>query len=515
MTNEELYYLPASELLKHIQAEKERLIKEKVIKKSKPLPSITEEEKPYNLPNGWEWVRLGELINYQHGYAFKSKEYAEEGYPIIRMGNLVGGKSVVFSSKNTIYYSEYGNEKIISQYQVKKNDLLICLTDMSPNREFLGNVAIYSENFISLLNQRVLKVNFIQNCVHVKLGQYILNSAIVREQLITKGSGSVQSNLSTDAVLNVKFPLPPLYIQDQIVQKLESLSEIKDSLLSHAESQLNYTKKMREALLQEAIRGELVPQDENDELASILLEKIKVEKEELRLSKNARKESAFPQIEDHEIPFEIPYHWKWIRLGEIGIYKKGPFGSALKKSLFVPKGEDTVKVFEQKNAIQKNITLGDYYISKDYFETSMTGFEVFSGDILVSCAGTIGETYVVPEDSEKGIINQALMKMNIVKSVDVNYFLYYFDFILKNTARESSKGSAIKNIPPFDVFKRLLIPIPPLAEQERIVTKLDELMTNCDLLETKAEEMKNYTSKLFEASLKEAFMPLNNNDEED
>ncbi|MGX2975701.1 restriction endonuclease subunit S, partial [Ursidibacter arcticus] len=143
-------------------------------------------------------------------------------------------------------------------------------------------------------------------------------------------------------------------------------------------------------------------------------------------------------------------------LDEIGVYKKGPFGSSLTKSMFIPKGENTIKVYEQKNAIKKDCEIGDYYISEKYFLENMQSFEVFPNDIIVSCAGTIGETFVMPENFEKGIINQALMKMNISKEICTEYFLIYFDYILKESAKLNSMGSAIKNIPPFSIFKSLL-----------------------------------------------------------
>ena len=148
--------------------------------------------------------------------------------------------------------------------------------------------------------------------------------------------------------------------------------------------------------------------------------------------------------------------------------------------MFVPKGSNAVKVYEQKNAIQKDASLGEYYITRQYYDEKMSGFRVESGDIIVSCAGTIGETYVMPENIELGIINQALMRMNIAESINLDYFLYYFDHVLKSNAKKSSNGSAIKNIPPFDVFKKMLFPVPPVEEQQRIVEKLNHILSEID-----------------------------------
>ena len=148
--------------------------------------------------------------------------------------------------------------------------------------------------------------------------------------------------------------------------------------------------------------------------------------------------------------------------------------------MFVPKGQNTVKVYEQKNAIQKNHTLGDYYITQKYFDEKMRGFTVSPGDIIVSCAGTIGETYVLPDNIEPGIINQALMKMTIYAPINIDYFLMYFDYVLKQSTKDYSNGSAIKNIPPFEIFKKLLLPLPPLNEQEKIIKRIRELNVLCN-----------------------------------
>lgn len=234
---------------------------------------------------------------------------------------------------------------------------------------------------------------------------------------------------------------------------------------------------LKNSILQWAIQGRLVEQRPEEGTAKELIDQIKAEKEQLIKDKKIKKEKPLPEVTEDEIPFDIPASWKWVRFGELGHYKKGPFGSALTKGMFVPKSENTIKVYEQKNAIQKNANLGEYYITNEYYNAKMKGFEVFPGDIIVSCAGTIGETYIMPEEFEKGIINQALMRMKLMPIVYVEYFLIYFDFILKKTAIKSSKGSAIKNIPPFEELKSYLVAMPPVEEQKRIVAKIEELMS--------------------------------------
>ena len=185
--------------------------------------------------------------------------------------------------------------------------------------------------------------------------------------------------------------------------------------------------------------------------------------------------------------------------------------------MFVPKSESTIKVYEQKNAIHKNTSLGDYYISKKYFETKMKSFEVFPGDIIVSCAGTIGETYILPKDIERGIINQALMRMKITDKINIGYFLMFFDHILKDEAAKSGKGTAIKNIPPFDVFKQFLIPLPPLNEQQLIVAEIVKIFAQIDLLEQNKTDLqtaiKQAKSKVLDLAIHGKLVSQDPNDE--
>ena len=200
---------------------------------------------------------------------------------------------------------------------------------------------------------------------------------------------------------------------------------------------------------------------------------------------------------DKEIPFEIPDGWEWCRLNDLALYRKGPFGSSLTKSMFVAKSTQSIKVYEQKNAIQKDCTLGDYYISKEKFET-MQSFVVKPNDIIVSCAGTIGETYLLPSDAPVGIINQALMRVTLFDLNMVEYWQIYFAYMLLNEAQMKGSGSAIKNIPPFEYLKAVLVPIPPLSEQNRLVERYNILLSLIGKYELEANKLNCLNQKVYD-----------------
>ena len=280
------------------------------------------------------------------------------------------------------------------------------------------------------------------------------------------------------------------------------------------------TKKLRQKILDLAIHGKLVPQDPNDEPASVLLERIKAEKERLikegkiKKSKKSTKASDTPHYEN--VPFEVPSSWVWCTLGDLAFYKKGPFGSSLTKAMFVPKSNDTYKVYEQKNAIQKDNTLGSYFITKEKYD-SLIGFAIQPYDIIVSCAGTIGETYVLPQNSQEGIINQALMLIRLYSREIEQFYLLYFDFILKEEAYKESKGTAIKNIPPFDVLKGFHIPLPPISEQQRILKEIEHWFSLIDIIERGKDDLqttiKQAKSKILDLAIHGKLVPQDPNDE--
>jgi len=200
---------------------------------------------------------------------------------------------------------------------------------------------------------------------------------------------------------------------------------------------------------------------------------------------------------DEEMPFEIPQGWEWCRLNDLALYRKGPFGSSLTKSMFVAKSNQSIKVYEQKNAIQKDYTLGDYYISKEKFET-MQSFIVKPNDIIVSCAGTIGETYRLPSDAPIGIINQALMRVTLFDLNMAEYWQIYFAYMLLNEAQMKGAGSAIKNIPPFEYLKAVLVPVPPLSEQNRLVERYNIILSLIDKYELEANKLNSLNQNIYD-----------------
>ena len=217
-----------------------------------------------------------------------------------------------------------------------------------------------------------------------------------------------------------------------------------------------------------------------------------------------------------DVPFEVPEGWEWCKLDDLAFYKKGPFGSSLTKSMFVPDSPDAYKVYEKKNAISKDATLGHYFIDKDKYE-ELKGFTVQSEDIIVSCAGTIGETYVLPLNLRDGIINQALMLIRLFDKSISDFYLLYFDFMLKSEAAKESKGTAIKNIPPFDILKNFYIPLPPFAEQQRIVAEIERWFTLIDTVEQGKSDLqiaiKQTKSKILDLAIHGKLVPQDTNDE--
>ena len=417
-------------------------------------------------PRNWTFVRLRDLIELISGRDLLPAQYNSDkiGIPYITgASNLLNERIIINRWTDT--------PSVVSH----KGDLLITCKGTIGEMVFnnIGDVHIARQ----IMSIRCIGVNSL--FIMLVLKSYVSQ--------LQSGAKSFIPGISRDDILKLPFIMPPLAEQARIVNRVEELFKQIDAIEQNQADIDTLYDEFRKRTLTLAIQGKLVPQDPNDEPASVLLERIRAEKK-AKLGKkyvdsyiykgddNCYYEHIADKTQDVlvEVPFELPNGWVWSRLDNLAIYKKGPFGSSLTKDMFVPKSAHSVKVYEQKNAIYKDCSLGSYYISEEKYN-EMKNFEVFTDDIIVSCAGTIGETYVLPINCPRGIINQALMKITLFVNEMSEFYLLYFDYVFKMQAQQYSKGSAIKNIPPFEILKRMLMPLPPLAEQKRTVAKINEI----------------------------------------
>ncbi len=459
---------PASVLLEKIEAEKAELVKEKKIKKSKPLPEITDDEKPFDIPDSWEWVRGEDIVSLIGDGLHGTPVFSKEGVPFVNGSNLIDGK--ISLTKSTKFVSE-------EEYLKYKKDLLPGTLFLSLNGT-LGKVAKYhnekivlgkSAGYFSLIDVKMQDFIF-----------YFLQSAIFKKYYDSKYTGSVIKNIPLKALRECIIPLPPLEEQSRIAAKIAQLFALLRKVESSTQQYAKLQSLLKSKVLDLAMRGKLVEQDPNDEPASVLLEKINAEKEQLIKEKKIKKSKPLPPIADDEKPFEIPDSWEWVRLGEIlalekGSIRRGPFGSSLKKAYFVPKSHNTYKVYEQGNAINHTIDYGSYYISAQKYD-ELKSFAIRPGDIIISGAGTIGKTYILPPESPEGVINQALIRMRLNNKLITNDFFLLLFKQKVSLLNKKAKGTAIKNMFSIAHMKEDIVwALPPISEQNRIVKQLQEI----------------------------------------
>lgn len=465
---------PASVLLERIAEEKARLIKEKKIKRTKKLPEITDDEKPFAIPSSWEWVRLGQLFDITSSKRVHKNEWTHAGIPFYRAREIVSlSKNEVF--KDPIFISEQTYEDKIKDSGIPAlNDILVTgVGTLGVTYVVKDNHRFYFKdgNIIWLKNYFGMNTDFIEK---------VFMSPLLKNTL-RKKRGTTVGTFTIVKANNTVIPFPPLAEQKRIVARLDQLMPLVDEY-AEAYDKLKklddgFNDKFKQSLLQYAMEGKLVKQDFNDISAINNLENARKELTTAMNNKKMRKE----KYSYADTPSTYPKNWRAARLIELckkknGSIRRGPFGSAITKSMFVKKGTDTFKIYEQGNAINHTVQYGTYYMPNSEF-SRLKSFEVHAGDIIISCAGTIGKTYILPDNMEKGIINQALMKLEIDESIiDKHFFLLAFKNVTKQL-QENAKGSAIKNLASLKYLKnKVTFPLPPLAEQKRIVAKINQLM---------------------------------------
>ncbi len=430
---------PASILYDKIIKEKENLINQGQIKKEKPLPPVTDDEIPYNIPESWKWVRLGEIIALLSGQDLKLFEINNEanGIPYITGASAIKDKKIVINRWTT-------KPIVISQ----KNDILITC------KGTIGKVVINYTGDIHIARQIMNIKPF--SIYNIYLYLFLLS---YQKFFIEKGK-SIIPGISRNDILHILFPLPPLKEQERIVNKVDKLMALCDKLEQEEEKLLSLDKhfadNLPKSILQYAVEGKLVQQDIHDEPASILYDKIVKEKENLINQGQIKKEKPLPPVTDDEIPYNIPENWKWVRLGEVCNLING----------------------NKTTNINLPLLNAKYLRTRQEKQIYNEGIKVNKNDYIILVDGeNSGEVFKAFED---GILGSTFKILNINSDIFENYILHILYFY-KNTFKKQKKGAAIPHLDK-ELFKNILIPLPPLKEQERIVKKVDELLTYCNKL---------------------------------
>ena len=433
------------------------------------------EDLPFDIPDNWTWIRLKSLANIYNGNSINEEEKRKK-YMGVDGLDFIATKDVGFDRK--IAYNNGVNIPYDSSFKIAPSGkVLMCIEGGSAGRKIaITDRDVCFGNKLACLDTIIISDLYLFHILQSNEFLSIFKSSL---------SGII-GGVSINTLKDFMIPLPPLDEQKRIVDKINSFETLIHQY-ENAEAKLSvleeeFPEKLKKSILQYAIEGKLVKQDPNDEPASVLLERIKAEKEKLIKEgkiKRDKNESYIYQGDDKNYYENLPQGWVICSLGNLATYKKGPFGSSLTKGMFVPDTyPNRIKVYEQKNAIKHDSNLGNYYISYEKYQ-EMLGFKVNPLDFIVSCAGTIGEIYKLPYNAQNGIINQALMKITLINEEITDYFeIIFYDALHKLS--EKSKGTAIKNIAPFEILKPALIQLPPLEEQKRILKKLSSISTLVD-----------------------------------
>ncbi len=495
---------PATKLLEQIQKSKERLIKERAIRRQETDP-IDCDSALFPIPQSWVWTRLGEIGDWGSGSTPPrgNHDLYDGGITWLKSGELNDNLALAGSSETV-------TELALKSGSFRRNqpgDVLFAMYGAT-----VGKVAILAEPAVT--NQAVCGCTPFEGVSNRYLFNYLLSQ---RAAFHEASEGGAQPNLSKVKIVAFPFPLPPLAEQKRIVAKVDELMALCDRLDTQQQEQetrhaalaraslarfadaptpANLTfifhksyaippTDLRKSILTLAVQGKLVPQDPNDE---------PVRDQKLR-------------VRPSDDVYEVPNVWAWTFWEDVlapgkAAFKRGPFGSSLRKADFVASG---YKVYEQYCPINDDCSFARYYITREKFE-AMKSFAVQAGDFLISCSGvTLGRITQVPAVFEAGVINQALLRVRIEAAVlDSLYFKMLFRSpFFQERIFANSTGSAIPNVKGVKDLKAMPIPVPPLAEQRRIVAKVDQLMALVDALEQQLTASRATAANLLSALVAE------------
>ena len=456
------------ELYRQIQTEKQRLIKEGKVKKDKPFDVIADDDIPFDIPNSWKWCYIGELFLHNTGKAQNSS-------------GSTSGVIRKFITTSNVYWGEFDFSKVkempfteteLERCTVQKGDLLVC------EGGDCGRSAVWN------YDEEVC----IQNHVHRLRPYYTIDIYyfyylfyLYKNTGRLRGRGVAIQGLSNEAIHKVVVPLAPLTEQKRIVAKIEELMPLVERYEQAWSKLEDFNKRfpvdMQKSLLQMAIQGKLVEQRAEEGTGEELYQQIQAEKQRLIAEKKIKKEKPLAEISEDEIPFDIPENWKWIRVGEIFAHNTG-------KAM-----NSTAKKVDKPGSVKRFITTSNLYWNS--FDFSSVKEMFFSDDELERCTVTKGDLLMCEGGAYYGrtaiwnydydiCFQNHVHRLRPYKAVELRFFYHLFYFY-KSMNMMNAKGTAMPGLSS-QTLHQMVVPLPPLAEQKRIVEKLEELLPLCERL---------------------------------
>ncbi|MGI6090666.1 MAG: restriction endonuclease subunit S [Saccharofermentanales bacterium] len=459
------------ELYQQIQAEKQKLIKEGKIKEEKPLPEIAEDEITFDIPESWKWVHLNEIATSGLGKTLNKAKDTGDMCPYLCSINVYWSGI----SLDTIKEARF-TEDDKKKYLLQKGDLLICEGgDVGRSSVWEEDAEMYYQNAL----HRVRFYGELEPYYFKFLLEFYKAAGILDEY----SKGMTIKHLVQSALHSMWLPLPPLAEQKRIVEKIEEFFPYIDRY-EEAWSKLEdfnerFPEDMQKSLLQYAIQGKLVEQREEEGTGEELHQQILEEKARLIKKGEIKKKKPLPEITKDEIPFDIPESWKWTRWGNvINIVSARRVHQSDWKSQGVPfyRAREIAKLGED------GYVDNELFISQELFdEFSKTGVPK-PGDLMVTAVGTLGKTYIVKPEDHFYYKDASVICFENYGNIFPEYLKHAMQSeMMMSQIRSNSGGTTVATLTMVRMAEYLL-PLPPLAEQKRIVAKLEELLLLCDRL---------------------------------
>ena len=453
---------PASLLLKRIRAEKERLIAEGKIKRSKKSKATSRESHyqnfvpPFEIPDSWEWVRLEELVEFQGGYAYKSNTYVDSSnWQVVRIGNVKNDK-LLLDSQPVFVPEQIGNDTI--KYQIQSDDILFTMTGTKGKRDYFYSVKVPSTSTKLLLNQRVGCLRRIAKDLYIDYLCNVLKSTYILDTIFATETGNVsQGNIGSESTLSLYIPLPPYLEQERIVRTLNEFILTLYNIDNYTGDLQETIQNAKSKILDLAMQGNLVSQDPTDEPASDML---------LRINPKAK------IITDNPHYPQLPYNWVLTTIGSVCNY-----GDSDNVSVDGINSSDWVLELED---IEKDS--GNIVAQKPKEERTIKGIRhrFVKGDVLYSKLRTyLNKVLVAPAD---GYCTTEIIPIKTYDCVIPEYLCAWLrsPFFLSYTA-ECCYGVKMPRLSTSDARKGI-IPLPPTQEQRLIVQKLNEISESLEIL---------------------------------